>query len=88
MYFCAVNDLDDKFSISKEAHICAYWMSYSTFFGKEYKQSITGAKRMRLKTRIDGLSFDARLKALQAVTPSLVTVAGQTTKYEQSLSRR
>ena len=42
---------------------------------------------MRLKTRIDGLSFDARLKALQAVTPSLVTVAGQTTKYEQSLSR-
>ena len=43
---------------------------------------------MRLKTRIDGLSFDARLKALQAVTPSLVTVAGQTTKYGQSLSRR
>ena len=43
---------------------------------------------MRLKTRIDGLSFDARLKAPQAVTPSLVTVAGQTTKYEQSLSRR
>ena len=41
---------------------------------------------MRLKTRIDGLSFDARLKAPQAVTPSLVTMAGQTTKYEQSLS--
>ena len=87
MYFCAVYNLDDKFSISKEAHMCLL-DELLNFFWKGKQANITGAKRMRLKTRIDGLSFDARLKALQAVTPSLVTVAGQTTKYEQSLSRR
>ena len=83
----STTNLGGNFSIFKK-HMFLLDEPLNFFLERKNKQSITGAKRMRLKTRIDGLSFDARLKAPQAVTPSLVTVAGQTTKYEQSLSRR